>query len=564
MESANASNSTIGSSFGLYQSLAWQGISRIITWIILPLLSVILLRHILRRRENEPPSLPGLIPYISNTYQYITDNGRFLERASEALKRSSIVKFNLGADTVYLVAGSHNVQKLFRNSATNSLSSDKFILMVNDRVQDMTKEDVPKLQNDRSGRLRIPAPGTEAVPEHERYWVGLHHLFHQHLFQAEATARLAKSFITFFGGKLDQQPLGAWETVQVFKYLKKDMAEAATVSLAGRKLIEDHPEFVDILWEFDTIAMQLMYGLPSWYNPRPKQIQQKALAMMKEFLTNAWSKFDWNGPDADADWEPIFGSRLQREHTKYWKEKGFSMQTRAGMYIGSISGINSNSVPQTAWAVMEVVKDAALLQRVREELQEALVKDLDNGRPTFDVPKLVTLPLLQSIYVETLRMHVSINITREVLEPMELDGYLLRKGSLVQAPTQIGHLDEAVWGVEDHPASEFWAERHVRYVEKEDETGHVRKVREFTMAGRPSDFFPYGGGVSMCPGRNFAKQEIMLAVAMIVSRFDIEFEDWVKPNGSDSDRPPMNDKAYVGAGAVPPDRDARLRWRRLW
>ncbi|KAF4775274.1 hypothetical protein HER10_EVM0008585 [Colletotrichum scovillei] len=563
MASTNTSES-FGSNQGLLQSLQQHATSPTITWLLLPLIGIAFLRHVLRPKANEPPSLPGLIPYVSNTYQYITDNSRFLERATEALKKSSVVKFNLGADTVYLVAGSHNVQKLFRNSSNNTLSSDKFIVMVNGRVQGMTDEDVAVMYNDRSGRLKTPAAGTESMPENQRFWVGLHHVFNEHLFRAEATARLAESFITFFGEKLDQQPRDEWKTLQLFKYLKKDMAEAATISLAGRKLIEDHPEFVDTFWEFDTIAMQLMYGLPTWINPRPKQIQRKTLAMMSDFLTDAWAKFDWNGPDADADWEPIFGSRLQREHSKFWEKKRFSLQSRAGMYIGSITGINSNSVPQTAWAVMEVVKDRSLFQAVRQEVDSVSIIDPKTGKPTFDVGELVTLPLLQSIYVETLRMHVSINITREVMEPMELDGYHLSKGSLVQAPTQIGHREESVWGVEGHPASEFWAERHIKYVEKEDEDGKLQRVKEFAVAGRPSDFFPYGGGVSMCPGRFFAKQEIMLAVAMIASRFDIEFEDWVNFDGSHSERPPMNDRAYVGAGAVPPDRDMRIRWKRRW
>lgn len=154
--------------------------------------------------------------------------------------------------------------------------------------------------------------------------------------------------------------------------------------------------------------------------------------------------------------------------------------------------INSNSVPQTAWAVMEVIKDRSLFQAVREEVDSVSVTDPKTGKPTFDVAKLVTLPLLQSIYVETLRMHVSINITREVMEPTELGGYHLSKGSLVQAPTQIGHREESVWGVEGHPASEFWAERHIKYVEKQDEDGKPQNVKEFSMTGRPSDFFPYG------------------------------------------------------------------------
>ncbi|KAK2059469.1 cytochrome P450 [Colletotrichum caudatum] len=548
---------------GLLQSLQWHMTTSTASWLLLGVLSIVFFCYRLQQKGNEPPSLPGRVPFW-NTYQYITDNGRFLKRATEALRKKSIVKFTLGTDTVYLVAGSHNVQKLFRNSSNNALSSDKFIIMVNERVQGMTKDDVAKLCNDRSGRLKTPAPGMEGVPEHQRYWAGLHHIFHEHLFRPEATALLAQSFITFFGEKLEQRPLREWETGLLFEHLKKDMTEAATISLAGRKLIEDHPEFVDTFWEFDTIAMQLMYGLPSWYNPEPKRIQQKTFSMMKDIVTNAWSSFDWNGPDADADWEPIFGSRFHREHSRHWKEKGFSVETRAGMHIGNISGINSNSIPQATWAVMEVVKDPSLFKAVREEVQEAQITDPGTGRATFDMPKLVALPLLQSIYVETLRMHVSINITREVLESMEIEGYFLEKGSLVQAPTQIGHFDEEVWGAEGHPASEFWAERHVKYAEKVDEAGNVKKVKEFSMAGRPSEFFPFGGGISMCPGRFFAKQEIMLAVAMIVTRFDVEFEDWVKFDGSRSDRPAINDKAYVGAGSVPPDRDMKIRWKRLW
>ncbi|GKT50487.1 cholesterol 7-alpha-monooxygenase [Colletotrichum spaethianum] len=92
----------------------------------------------------------------------------------------------------------------------------------------------------------------------------------------------------------------------------------------------------------------------------------------------------------------------------------------------------------------------------------------------------------------------------------------------------------------------------------------IKKAKEFSMAGRPSSFFPYGGGVSMCPGRLFAKQEIILAVAMIVSRFDIEFENWVKFDGSIADQPPVNEKASVGAGSVLPDRDVKVGWKRLW
>ena len=141
---------------------------------------------------------------------------------------------------------------------------------------------------------------------------------------------------------------------------------------------------------------------------------------------------------------------------------------------------------------MEVVKDTSLLEAVREEVKEALVTDGETGARSFDSKKLLSLPLLQSVYAEAIRLHLAINITREVVQPMTVDGYTLPKHAIIQAPTTIAHYDENVWASQGHPASEFWAERHIKYHEMVDETGNTSRSREFSMSARPSEFFPYG------------------------------------------------------------------------
>jgi len=73
-----------------------------------------------------------------------------------------------------------------------------------------------------------------------------------------------------------------------------------------------------------------------------------------------------------------------------------------------------------------------------------------------------------------------------------------------------------------------------------------------------------GGGVAICPGRHFAKQEIMLTIAILASKFDYEFVEWVKMDGTPSDRPPRNDTKYAGAAGVPPDVDIKVRLKRRW
>jgi hypothetical protein len=67
----------------------------------------------------------------------------------------------------------------------------------------------------------------------------------------------------------------------------------------------------------------------------------------------------------------------------------------------------------------------------------------------------------------------------------------------------------------------------------------------------------------MCPGRNFAKQEILLTVGILISKFDIELIEWTDLDGIKSDRPGRNNEKYNSAAAMPPDRDMRVRWKRL-
>ena len=208
--------------------------------------------------------------------------------------------------------------------------------------------------------------------------------------------------------------------------------------------------------------------------------------------------------------------------------------------------------------MIELIKDKSLFAAIRAEVSTALGAD---GK--LDVKKVSELPLLQSVYVETLRLHVAVNVTRQITEEMILDGYTLKKGYLAQTPSLISHLDESVWSEPGHPASEFWAERHISYVKKVDALGKEIRERQFSLAGRAGSFFPFGGGISICAGRHFAKQEVMAAIALVVLKFDIELEGYVTMDGKRSERGPLDDVWYCGTAAMPPDRDLMVSLTRV-
>ena len=138
------------------------------------------------------------------------------------------------------------------------------------------------------------------------------------------------------------------------------------------------------------------------------------------------------------------------------------------------------------------MKDPSLWKVVQEEAEAAFETNPDTGKRELDIQKMLALPLLQSVYVETLRLHVSVNITREVIaETTTMAGYQLPKHALVQAPTRIAHYEERAWGIDDHPATEFWAFRNFKSSAVQ-QGGKDTQKSEFAMRAGPNDFFPYG------------------------------------------------------------------------
>lgn len=399
---------------------------------------------------------------------------------SSAQRSSKIVRFRLGPKKIYMVSGEKNIQAI--NRPSHSISPDVFFLEVMANVWGARKDEVAKFEQDKSGRSKNPVPGHDIKPGQTRLWHGQHHVYSEYLQRTDHANALSDKYFELFSERLAKQPLGEWTELRLSQFFESEMAEAALVALMGSRIVEINPDFWPAMWEFARLAPRLMWGLPRWVNPRPWEIREQFHHMCRRYLDSAESEFDWNGPDVDAEWEPHYGSRMARELIG-WANQNLSPETTAGMVATFIFGTNANSVPMSTWAMMEIIADPELYRAVREECLAASTVDASTGQRVFNPQKLLSMPLLQSVYIETLRLHVSINVTRQVTQSLTLDGHVLTPGSLIQAPSQIGQYNEAVWGSDGHPAAEFWAGRHIKY-----DNGKP----EFTMAGRTASFFPFG------------------------------------------------------------------------
>lgn len=113
-----------------------------------------------------------------------------------------------------------------------------------------------------------------------------------------------------------------------------------------------------------------------------------------------------------------------------------------------------------------------------------------------------------------------------------------------------------------HPLDTFWAERFMVYPDDPD-SGPLRKERRlgdkstpskeegksnepyFSLKGLKDVYTPFGGGSALCPGRHFARQEVVVTLARLVLHYDIELD---VPEGWE----PRMDPAFFPTGTLPP------------
>ena len=219
----------------------------------------------------------------------------------------------------------------------------------------------------------------------------------------------------------------------------------------------------------------------------------------------------------------------------------------------------------------EVLCDSSLLQRVRIETDDCRNKSQSKSL-RFDMTALCAKPFLQSLYAEALRLYVSTSIIRSPEDGnLHLEEWTIPKGALVMIPSYVVHRDPTTWSATDLDQSRsidtFWPERFLTHTkplnpqpsdrfENKDKNPPQNLPASFSIDNLSGCFMPYGGGHGICPGRHFAKYEIITALATFVTSFDIEILDNINKGRV------QPDLAGFGFGALKPKGRVPVRIRR--
>ena len=97
-------------------------------------------------------------------------------------------------------------------------------------------------------------------------------------------------------------------------------------------------------------------------------------------------------------------------------------------------------------------------------------------------------------------------VSRKVLAPTEIGGKSLETGNSIIIPSRQLHTNTDIWGSDV----------------KEFRASTIAKKKNLT---RHSSFRPFGGGITYCPGRVLAKEEVFGFIAIILHRFNIKLAD---------------------------------------
>ncbi|PGH12922.1 hypothetical protein AJ80_06527 [Polytolypa hystricis UAMH7299] len=584
-------------------SVVPMGGGRLWLWIpillALPFLSTWILSNInaRRSRNGEPPLIPYTIPWLGLGLFLAKDVTGFGVWVRKKYPNQDVLTAVVAGQHFYVVLDPKLVALIYRRP--KFFTFEPFVVLAG-RIFGSSKHDLDILKMGTRGVKH----GPDYHDDGKRLAWELHAQLPLHLEGPNLVCMVSK-FVETLYANLDKEfpkgqgASGQWVTLDLCEFVKRHMTMASIPSLYGSRIVDMWPRLYEDFWEFDAVMQILLLDLPDVLLPTAAARRKLMLQKLIEWEDQASKYKSIEEIEAeDPDWDEYWGARLLRARYRAAAKNGISKAGRGPFQLGLIWGQNANAIPVGVWMALQCVLDSDLQRRARSEISTCR-----NPDGTFDVNGLVTKPLLKSLFLEALRFAVASPSLRVVLETTEIGGYTFHKGNQILVPGRQLQMEKSVWAPNDSlvDPAEFWAERFLD-LEKDDH-GDAERVAEAleanaeyeatsgaakpatttntdTSSGRarpkistdamalPSSsksreirermlsLRPFGGGVTLCPGRHFAMYEAIATLAVMLFDYDIEIDQEALA------RVGIPQPDIFKVGGMGPDRAMAVRMRR--
>lgn len=244
-------------------------------------------------------------------------------------------------------------------------------------------------------------------------------------------------------------------------------------------------------------------------------------------------------------------SRLMDERFKYYADKPeYTINDQlARADAGLLWAAQANTAVVAFFTLFFILRDPQVKKIIEEEVRSVLVtsnKKSLRGTPYLTADVIDKMEKLDSCISETLRLISSPLPMRQALEDLSIElvsgeSVVLKKGQYAAMYPRHMHLHPEIY---TNPEQFQWD----RFLGKQ-------KPNSFSYQGEPLKYslLPFGIGLSMCPGRHFARNEFKVITALVLNWCDIELTET---------KIPKLDKGRVGLGSLTPKSDIAFHLKR--
>ncbi|KAK8110703.1 uncharacterized protein PG998_007160 [Apiospora kogelbergensis] len=529
-------------------SLTQWGISSVLGLLLLTIFTRISSTIQFRRALSSPdskevPVVPYWIPGLYHAFA-LWDPAAFAFSLSKKFGPEKPLQVKAGWLNFFLLSNPEHIKEMFRKSRlTTNTTTVAFTLR---SLVNLPLETVSLYLADNSGAGLKPRKDSNVAPERRITYLVSHHL-HKFLsgIHLNGIATRYSSLLSRRMGSI--QPQGEWESdPDLFGFLQRTTLAPEIEAMFGVKLLELNPGFIDDILIFAHHVPEFLRLRPKWLILRAHRARQRLIQNVMAWHNYAEQHVGFDDvSEEDPDWDPVWGSRLLRVRQQYERKTGaMDAEARACEDMGLIWAATANVQNTVFWFFFEALRDPDLKARLLSEISECKITNTVDGTPMFDMEKLTSQPLLQSMYAEVLRLYVGVAVSRIAgYEDVVLGKYKIPRDSLIMTYSRAMSMDAEAWVRAGRtlrkPLEEFDAERFLvgsdwarpgamasssspAVEPKLDRQGGSEEKLRFTLDGLLGLWVPFGGGDHMCPGRHLAKQQMLVTFALLLSEFDME------------------------------------------
>ncbi|KAL7788825.1 cytochrome P450 [Trichoderma afarasin] len=462
---------------------------------------------------DDPQELPYCIPshapaFFNNSNTLLTKARAYFGSTNEPFA------LTIAGSKIYIITKPRDVASAYRN--TETLSFNEFVQALM-RAWGNTESCIQAMYT--------PLPkdkGGFANPQGKPLATLARQIHIQQLFPGEGLDFLENSFLEWFDvhmniGKLHTVCPYALKSTDVdivlplMEWCSDFFTRAGQRAYFGDELDQIDATLAKEFVIYDELSWQVLYQYPDFLTremKRSKDIIQRAL---KKYIQL---------PQSQRSGEAWFTKVMENE----MRALDISEDDIATMFMAIYWAINTSTRKAAFWLLTYILHAPSLINVIREETKAAFSSE--DGK--INLEHLHNqCPQLNAMWNETIRMSSYAASVRFITQDTVIGGKVLRKGNRLMIPFRQLHFDRGVFG------------------ETADSFDHERFLKKATLT-QSNNWRPFGGGNTMCPGRHMAKRSVLLFVAMLLHRFDVEMDGYQPIPAAEEGKPVLGIMSIKG------------------